>query len=67
MKYIVTYVGEWRPNPDGNGDPVFQPSWTKEYSNIDDIEIFFKKQFEEMVDTDTLVTYSGPFVWQIQK
>ena len=65
MRYIVNYVGEWKPNPNGFGDPIFQTSWTKEYSNLDDVEMFFKFYFEDMRSSDQRVLHTGAYVYQI--
>lgn len=67
MKYIIHYIGEWRPDYLGNGDPIFIPPWKKEYDHLDDIEIFFKKEFEQMLLEDISVSYVDAFMWQIVK
>lgn len=66
MKYIVKYTGEWKPNPNGFGDPIFQEPWRKEYSNIDDIEIFFKFYFEDMLNKDQVLFHDDVYVYQIR-
>ena len=66
MRYIVNYVGEWKPDPKGFGDPIFQTPWTKEYSNIEDIEIFFKFYFEDMLNKDQVLFHEGVYVYQIR-
>lgn len=66
MKYIVQYVGEWKPNPNGFGDPTFQEPWKKEYSHIEDIEMFFKFYFEDMLDRNQRVIHEGSYVFQIR-
>ena len=65
MKYIVKYMGEWKPNPNGFGDPIFQQPWRKEYSNIEDIEMFFKFYFLDMQDRNQRVLEDGAYVYQI--
>ena len=65
MKYIVKYMGEWKPNPNGFGDPIFQEPWRKEYSNIEDIEMFFKFYFLDMQDRNQRVLEDGAYVYQI--
>ena len=65
MKYIVQYVGEWKHNPNGFGDPIFQEPWRKEYSNIEDIEMFFKFYFLDMQDRNQRVLEDGAYVYQI--
>lgn len=65
MKYIVQYVGEWKQNPNGFGDPIFQEPWKKEYSHISDIEIFFKFYFEEMTDKNQKVMSEGAYIFKI--
>lgn len=66
MRYIVTYKGEQKPNPNGFGDPVFQEPWKKEYSNIDDIEMFFKFYFLDMLDQNQYVIHENPYSFQIR-
>ena len=65
MKYIVKYTGEWKPNPNGFGDPIFQEPWRKEYSNIEDIEMFFKFYFLDMQEHNQRVLEDGAYVYQI--
>jgi len=67
MRYVVHYIGEWKPNPQGFGDPIFNPGWTKEYTDLDEMEIFFRHYFNEMIDEDRVVEHSGVYVFQIQK
>lgn len=66
MKYIVNYIGEWKRNPNGFGDPTFSEPWKKEYSNMDDIEIFFKFYFEDMIERSQVVLHDGVYVYQIR-
>lgn len=67
MKYIVHYIGEWRQNPNGVGDPIFIPGWTKTYNTLEDMELFFKHYFIEMVKEGEIVNHTGVYVYQIQK
>jgi hypothetical protein len=66
MKYIVNYTGEWKPNPNGFGEPTFQQPWTKEYSHIEDIEIFFKFYFEDMIDREQQVLQDSNYIYEIR-
>lgn len=66
MKYIVNYIGEWRKNPNGFGDPILLPPYTKEYSNLDDIEMFFRFYFNDMLDRGQVVLHDGTYVFQIR-
>ena len=66
MKYIVHYIGEWKRNPNGFGDPIFEEPWTKDYSNIDDIEMFFRFYFNDMIDQGQVVLHDGVYVFQIR-
>jgi len=59
MKFIVYYTG-------GTGR---LSHWRKEYTELDSIEIFFKKYFEEML-ADKLQVYSidgAPFIYEIKE
>ena len=67
MKYVVQYVGEWKPNPNGYGDPILTPSYVKEYTSLNDIEMFYCHYFNIMIKTNQVVLNSGPYVFQIQK
>ena len=66
MKYIVQYIGEWKKNPNGFGDPIFSFPYTKEYSNLDDIEMFFRFYFNDMLDTGRSVLQDGTYIFQIR-
>lgn len=66
MKYVVHYIGEWKQNPNGFGDPTFLEPWTKEYSNLDDIEMFFRFYFNDMIDQGRVVLHDGKYVFQIR-
>jgi hypothetical protein len=66
MKYIVHYIGEWKKNPNGFGDPTFVPPYTKEYSNLDDIEMFFRFYFNDMLNDEQRVLHTGAYVFQIR-
>ena len=66
MKYVVHYIGEWHRNTDC-GDPIFNPGWTKEYTNLDEMEIFYRHYFNQMLKENRVVEHSGVYVYQIQK
>ena len=51
MKFVVNYTGE--------------TSWTKEYGELDTIEIFFKKYFEEMLAEQQYTKSKDSFVFKI--
>ena len=65
MKYIVQYTGEWTRN--SNGDPIFKKGWTKTYTDLDNMELFFKHYFVEMISEQELVRHLGAYVFQRQK
>ena len=67
MKYVVHYIGEWHRNPNGYGDPIFNPGYTKEYIDLDEMEIFYRHYFNEMIEEGRVVEHSGVYVFQIQK
>ena len=66
MKYVVHYIGEWSRNPTGFGDPIFKEPWTKEYSNLDEIEMFFRFYFDDMLNNNQVVLRDGTYVYQIR-
>lgn len=67
MKYVVHYIGEWHRNLNGYDDPIFNTGYTKEYTNLDEMEIFHRHYFNQMLKEDRIVEHSGVYVYQIQK
>jgi hypothetical protein len=67
MKYTVHYIGEWERNPDGFSEPIFKSGWTKDYDCLDDLELFHRHYFEQMISDDEKVLHIGVYVYQIQK
>lgn len=65
--YVVHYIGEWHRDPKGHGDAVFNPGWTKKYTDLDEMEIFFRHYFNQMIKEGQVVLHSGVHVFQIQK
>lgn len=53
MKFIVRYQG-----------PL--PAWTREYTELETIEIFFKKYFEEMLVDEQTTRIVDVFVFEIR-
>lgn len=66
MKYSVHYIGEWKPDPIGLGEPTFQKGWTREVNDLDDLEIFHRHYFAQMAKDNESVLHIGVFVYQIQ-
>lgn len=65
MKYVIHYIGEWTHNPDGYSDPTFSPGWTKEFNNLNDIELFHRQFIDQMIKDDEKVLHTGVHVYQI--
>ena len=51
MTFRVFYIGE--------------PAWHLDYTELNTIEIFFKKYFEEMLDEGETVREVGPHIFHI--
>ena len=67
MKYVVHYIGEWKPDLTGLGDPTFQQGWTREVDHLDDLEIFHRHYFAQMAKDNESLLYIGVYIYQIQK
>ncbi len=65
MKYVVHYIGEWKSTE--QGDPIFQQGWTREVNDLDDLEIFHRHYFAQMLNDNESVLHIGVFVYSIQK